>query len=80
MFKINSTKWFEFKQLKSVFKDFVEKYVLFKSSFEQRVKDTLMNLYDVLDGQLLNELSDIEKRCIIESKDRENDLKFKYYL
>jgi hypothetical protein len=39
-----------------------------------------MNLYNVLDGQLLNELSDIEKRCIIESKDRENDLKFKYYL
>ena len=80
MFKINSTKWFEFKQLKSVFKDFVEKYVISKLSFEQTVKNTLMNLYNVLDGQLLNELSDIEKRCIIESKDRENDLKFKYYL
>ena len=80
MFKINSTRWFEFKQLKTVFKDFVEKYVLSKPSFEQRVKDTLMNLYNVPDGQLLNELSDIEKRCIIESKDKETDLKFKYYV
>jgi hypothetical protein len=80
MFKINSTRWFEIKELNSVFKDFVEKYVLSKPSFEQRVKDTLMNLYNVPDGQLLNELSDIEKRCIIESKDKETDLKFKYYV
>lgn len=80
MFKINSTRWFEFKQLKSVFKHFVEKYVISKPTFEQTVKDTLMNLYNVPDGQLLNELSDIEKRCIIESKDKETDLKFKYYM
>lgn len=75
MFKTNSTKTFKLKDINNEFKIFIDYYIA-SNKFCDVLKNIIMNLPNVSDNQLINEISDIEKRDIIEKVSETNNYRY----
>jgi hypothetical protein len=79
MFKENSTRSFKVYNVRNEFNMYLQKYVA-SYTFNQPLVKVIQSLIDVPDSDFEQELSDLEKRDIINFDDRSTALEYKYVL